>query len=154
MVITVLGPLASVAELLEDSHRATKEGEHNGENTTRVRDGELVSCNSDGNSAPGSHRWSRESTSLSLGIENARVGFGEEDEQSRGQETSHDCTDGLGQPLLIGSGAKQEADTEVPDQVRGLVGTDVGNSTTEQVETLSIGGNPALCLGRATEDDL
>lgn len=154
VVVAVLGPLASVAELPEDSHRATEQREDDGEDTTGVRDGELIGCDSDSDSAPGGHGWCSEGASLGFGVKNAGVGFGEQDEKSRSQETCHDRADGLGQPLLVWSGAKQEADTEVSHQIGGLVSTNVGDSTTEQVETLSIGRGPALRFGSTTKYDL
>jgi hypothetical protein len=154
VVDAVLLPLAFVTLLAEDGHGAAEDGEHDAEDAAGVGDREGVGGDCDGHSAPGGHGRGREGAGQGFGVENTGVGFGEEDEESGCEETGHDRSQTLGEPLLLRTSAEQEAHAEVAYQVGGLVGTHVGDGTTEQVKALGIHGSPALSLGCATEHDL
>jgi hypothetical protein len=154
VVDAVLLPLALVSILAEHGHGAAEDGEHDAEDAAGVGDREGVGGDCDGHSAPGGNRWGGEGASQSFGVEDAGVGFGEEDEESGCEETGHNRSETLGEPLLLRTSAEQEAHAEVTYQVGGLVGTHVGDGAAEQVETLGIHRSPALGFGRATEHNL
>ena len=106
MVDAVLLPLALVADLAEDSHGAAENGEHDAEDSAGVGDWECVGGDGDGDGAPGGYGRGGEGAGQGLCVENAGVGFGEEDEQSGCQETGYDRSETLGEPLLIRGSAE------------------------------------------------
>jgi hypothetical protein len=93
-------------------------------------------------------------TSFGFAVDDAWVGLREQHEQRWCENGGNDCTHTLGKPLLDWRCAEQETNTEVAHQIGSLVSTHTGNGSTEQIQTLCVGGCPVLALGGTTENDL
>lgn len=101
VVDTVLRPLARVAVLAEDSHGAAENGKNDAENAARSRHWKDRIGYCDRDCTPGSYGRRGEGTCFCLGVEDAGVCFGEEDEESRRQKTGNDGSKALSDPLLF-----------------------------------------------------
>lgn len=147
-------PLANPNVVAKQHHERAKDGEDNGEDTGRLGDGERRIRDSHGCGAPRRDGRSGELARLGRWIENAGIRGCEEDEHGRGEEDGDEGADTLGEPLLHRWCTEEEPDAEVTSQIGGLIGADVCECTTEEVETLGTSDVPAFALCGATEDDL
>lgn len=118
VVLAVLRPAAHVCVVADKDQRDTNNGEDYREDARGFRNRENWVRDGHGDGLPGCDRWSGERACIIIvGVDDARIGLGEEYEESRCQEDGDDGAKTLGDPLLVRGSPQEEANTKVADQV-------------------------------------
>jgi len=145
----------SVQPVSGDNDNDTNDGENNGEYSGRGGDGEGWVGHSDGNSAPSRDRWCKEVARVrEFEVDDAWVGFGEEDKDGRGKPDADERADTLGVPLNSRWGPKQETDLEVIDEIARLRRSTCSDGSGHQIVKLSLLHTDTLTFGDTAHDEL
>lgn len=151
VLLTLTDEVVVTEDDLDDrhgAHNAGKDAGLDGDADAGVGDGL-------GDSGPSSHGRSLEGTVvIVVGVDDAGVGGGEEDEHARGKENGDQGADGLGDPLLQRRGAEEETSTEIRSKVGGHIGSAGGDTSSNEIEALCILDGVTVAGSSTTKDEL
>lgn len=140
--------------MAEDDLENGEDAEANGEDAGRARDGDVGAGDNLGHSSPGTDGRNQEGAVLGLGVRDAGVGSGEQDEQTGRKPNGDEGSDSLGDELLVGRCAEQETGTEIGRQSRGNVSSAGGETGGDEVDLLGVLDGVTGAGGGTTDNKL